>query len=447
MISNYIVDYCLAQDIGIEKLEESNIFPIQKERFFILVATADTKPSKCKNSSLFNLPIKYIHISQKEIDYHIKYFHSMVKIYNLSILALNNSATNKEDNSSIIDMVDNIILFSLKFNTSDIHIESLQDSVAIRFRIDGILQLIFTFQKILYKLLSSIIKLFSSLDISQSRLPQNGRFSKDFNNRQYDFRVSTMPTLNGESIVLRILDSNNSKTTLKEIGFDTKTYQTLNRIVQLHQGLVLVTGPTGSGKTTTLYSILNTLNTVSKKIITIEDPIEYNLSGIQQININEDINLDYSLVLKNILRQDPDIIMIGEIRDETALKIAMQAALTGHLVLATLHTKNAADTITRLLDLNAEPYLIASTLKAVISQRLVRKLSINNKEKYDGRIIVSELLECDEEVCDLILQNYKVQDIVKYAKSQGYITLEENGMKKVQDKITSIEEFYSKIKM
>ncbi len=460
MINSYIIDYSITKDLGLDIIKKHKIFPIQKQELFILVASSNTSHDENLLNSLFDTPIKFLDISPHCIDLKIKNFEILHKIHTLGINALNHTSRNDSNNSYIIDMVEYIILFAIKLKASDIHIESLKQSVVIRFRIDGVLHLIFTFEYAMYKLFSSIIKLFSNLDISQSRLPQNGRFSKTFNSSEYDFRVSTIPTINGESIVIRILDNKNSKVMLKDIGFNKQTFETLDKLIHLHQGMILVTGPTGSGKTTTLYSILNSLNSTSKKIITIEDPIEYNLQGIQQININEDIDLDYSLALKNILRQDPDIIMIGEIRDEKALNIALQAALTGHLVIATLHTNNAPETINRLLDLNAEPFLIASTLKAVLSQRLVRKLCLHCKQiniakgcskcnlnGYDGRIVVSELLQLDTTISQYIHNNENINTIVKYAKSKGYTTLEEDCLLKIENGITSMEEFYSKVKI
>ncbi len=467
MINRHIIDYSITNKIGLDIINKHDIFPMAYEELYILVATSNKNIDISLLDNLFHKPIKFMYVKEQDIQWQIENFNILYKIFDLGFKALNNSHNNNSNNSYIINMIDNIILFAIELKSSDIHIESLKSSMVIRFRIDGVLNLMFTFEYEMYGLFSSIIKLFSSLDISQTRLPQNSRFSKVFSDikgdkvftkesRAFDFRVSTMPTINGESIAIRILDNKNSKVKLQDIGFDKKTFKILSKIIQINQGMLLVTGPTGSGKTTTMYSILNTLNTISKKIITIEDPIEYNLEGIQQVNINEDINLDYSLVLKNILRQDPDIIMIGEIRDEKALRIALQAALTGHLVIATLHTNSASETINRLLDLNAEPFLIASTLKAVLAQRLVRTICKKCKQKgcqecgfsgYNGRIVISELLQFDKKIAKYIIQKSQIEKITKYAKTHGFITLEENGMKKVNRKITSMEEFYTKIKM
>ena len=460
MINNHIIDYTLANNIDIKVLQEHMIFPIKKEELFMLVASSNKQNNELLLTTLFSTPIKFLIVSKQEITNKFKYLDIESSIHTEGLNALQNSHKNQTNNSHIMNMIDHIIIYAIKLNASDIHIESLKHSVIIRFRIDGILHLIFTFNAKMYKLFASIIKLFAHLDISQTRLPQNGRFSKVFTKKEYDFRVSTIPTINGESIVIRILDNDNANIILDNIGFNNYTLSSLKKLIHLHQGMILVTGPTGSGKTTTLYSILNELNSNERKIITIEDPIEYNLDGIQQININEDINLTYTLALKNILRQDPDIIMIGEIRDEKALNIALQASLTGHLVIATLHTKNAPETINRLLDLNAQPFLIASTLKAILSQRLVRKLcqncSVNsqpvgcdscNYTGYKSRVVVSEFLKIDQQISSLIHNNENIDKIIKYAKTKEYTTLEENTLIKVQNSITSKEEFYAKVKM
>jgi general secretion pathway protein E len=460
MINSYIIDYTLSKKLGFSLLKKHQIFPIQKQDLFILIASSNQQNNELFLTTLFDMPIKFITVSKQSIQNKLLYYNIESNIHELGINASFSSFNNNSNNSYIIDMLDKIILYAIQLKSSDIHIESLKKSVIIRFRIDGILNLMFTFKYNMYNLFTSIIKLFAHLDISQTRLPQNGRFSKIFNAKEFDFRVSTIPTIDGESIVVRILDNKNANISLDKIGFNDYTLTNLNKLIYLHQGMILVTGPTGSGKTTTLYSILNDLNSTKKKIITIEDPIEYNLEGIQQININEDIQFDYSLALKNILRQDPDIIMIGEIRDEKALNIALQASLTGHLVIATLHTNNAPETINRLLDLKAKPFLISSTLKAILSQRLVRKLCSNcqkesksigcnrcNNTGYKGRVVVSEFLKFDNKISQYIHNSENITKIISYAKTKGYQTLEENTKIKIKNHITSYEEYYAKVKM
>jgi general secretion pathway protein E len=255
-----------------------------------------------------------------------------------------------------------------------------------------------------------------------------------------------MPIITGESIVLRILDNGVNKKDLNNIGFDEKVLGKVKKSITKSNGLILVTGPTGSGKTTTLYSILNELNDNSKKIMTIEDPVEYQIKGIQQISINNEIGLKFNDVLKNILRQDPDIIMIGEIRDEESLSIAIQASLTGHLVLSTLHTNDSVSTISRLIDLNAKPYLVASTLKAVIAQRLVLKLCCEdgcskcNYTKFDGRVSLFEFLEFDENISSMVSKSFDKSEILKYALNNGFKTLNEDAKEKIEKRLTTLEE-------
>jgi general secretion pathway protein E len=336
--------------------------------------------------------------------------------------------------------------------------------MTIRYRIDGYLEEVFRFKIEFFNILSSIIKLIALLDISQKRIPQDGRFTKNIDHLTYDFRVSILPTITGESIVLRILDNNTKEYQLDTLGMNIDNLNILKKSIQSRSGMILVTGPTGSGKTTTLYSILNALNIESKKIITVEDPVEYNISNIQQVNINDDIGLSFADVLKNILRQDPDIIMIGEIRDKKSLKIAMQASLTGHLVLATLHTNDAISTINRLVDLDAPKYLIASTLKTIVSQRLIRKLCDKCKEEitigskkvyiavgcnscntkgYINREVLSEVLNIDDKISSLILTDASDAQILEYAKSIGFRSIYEDGKDKVSKGLTTLEEVYS----
>lgn len=359
--------------------------------------------------------------------------------------------------------MDDLIAFALDKNSSDIHIETQQESVRIRFRIDGLLHHFFMFDLAFYTVISSVIKLLSSLDITQRRKPQNGRFSKTIKNRVFDFRVSIMPTIHGESIVIRILDKKSVNKSLNNLGFEKEMLASIKECIGFSQGLILITGPTGSGKTTTLYSILKELNSVNKKIITIEDPVEYQIKNIQQVAINSEINLGFVEVLKDVLRQDPDILMIGEIRDIESLKIAIQASLTGHLVLATLHANDSISTINRLLDLQAEPFLIASTLKAVISQRLVLKLCESCKKEtlfngvksfephacpecnlsgFKGRLMLNEILLIDETMASMIAKSTSTFEIINHAKKLGFKKLHDNGIEKVKQGLTTLAEVY-----
>ncbi len=276
--------------------------------------------------------------------------------------------------------------------------------------------------------MSSFIKLVSKLDITQIRLPQDGRFTREKEKKNYDFRVSIMPIINGESIVIRVLDNINIKKNIEDLGFSNHIYEDLKNITTLKDGLVLISGPTGSGKSTTLYSLIKKFNFETKKIITIEDPVEYKISQIQQIHVNDDIGLGFKTVLKNILRQDPDIILIGEIRDKYSLDIALQASLTGHLVLASIHANNSIETLSRLIDLKADSYLLSTTLKYIISQRLILNIckycKKNTCEKcnftgFFGRSSLCEVLEVDKVISSMIFEKNKSMKLENILKRQN----------------------------
>jgi len=459
----YNIDYSLSLNLEKDFLIKHSIVPIEQKGLSILVATSNKQQNIDALITLFNKPVKFIYVSQKDINSELQYLEFKQTLYKLGTKAINIVDT-KNENSYIINFIEKLFSFSIVHNASDIHFESVDNSIVIRLRIDGELNQIFRFKKELFPLISSIIKYFGNLDISQKRIPLNGRFSKKIDGSLYDMRISTMPTIYGESIVLRILDNGNIKKDLDSIGLEDNTLDVIKKTLQFSQGLVLVTGPTGSGKTTSLYSMIHSLNTNNKKIITIEDPVEYRLDGVMQVNIHNEINLNYQVVLKNILRQDPDILLIGEIRDTESLQIAIQASLTGHLVIATLHTNSALETITRLLDLKAEPYLISSTLKMVLSQRLLRVLCKECKTKnvdtncyvakgcskcnyvgYKNRQIVSEILEIDKHISRMIGKGDSMDNLLKYVKTQKFKTLKENAMEFVAQGITTLEEFYSKV--
>jgi general secretion pathway protein E len=458
----YDIDYSLLKNIEKETLLNYNILPISNNILYTLVATSNKELEIDSLGDIFQSAIKLVYVDQKQLEFEFEYLQIKQELFILSQKALHSQNLNSE-NSYIVEFVDIIFEFCIQNNVSDIHFESLETSIVIRFRIDGELTQFFRFDKKLYQAISSIIKIFGNLDIAQRRLPLNARFSREVCKCNYDFRISTMPTIYGESIVLRILDNGNIKKDLCQIGFQDDILEKIQRNIKLNQGLILVTGPTGSGKSTTLYSILNALNTKQKKIITIEDPVEYKLDGVMQININEEIDLNYHKVLKNILRQDPDILMIGEIRDQESLQIAMQASLTGHLVIATLHTNNSLETITRLKDLDAQAYLISSTLKMILSQRLLRVLCPNCKQKnssndyksvgckscnfvgYKGRTVVSEILEVDENISKMISKETSLAKIKTYLQNNGFDSLEHNSKLLVNNGTTSLDEYYSKI--
>jgi len=347
--------------------------------------------------------------------------------------------------SNLLSLFETIIETAIMKRCSDIHFESNKNSYKVRVRIDGILQLMFEFESKIALALISKIKLLSSLDIAKTYKNQEGRFSYIIMDEEYDFRVSTIFTYFGESLVIRVLDKSKSLLNINELGFDIKMLEELKKVLLSDNGLILFTGQTGSGKSTSLYAVLNFIKNIGKKIITVEDPIEYQLDLIEQIGINENMSLSFNDILRNILRLDPDILMIGEIRDAQTLKIATQSALTGHLVLSTLHTNGAVSTITRLKDMGIAEYLLSSTLKAIISQKLIRRLCsackieyevnnlilqqiktiIPNKSRfykpngcsecnqsgYSGRVVVAEVLILDNEFKEKINNSLDVDTI------------------------------------
>jgi general secretion pathway protein E len=470
-LTDTIINYDLCVESDFYKYKQYNILPIEQKELYLLVATTNINQNINQISNMFNTAISLEEVSQKELEFEFCHLDFKKDLFLLAKKAINNNQniynTNKQ-NSSIEQFLQYLLSYVIEQEASDIHFEVVKNDMIIRARIDGELVQFFRFKKLLYPLISSLVKIYGNLDISQTRMPLNSRFTKviKFNQKQkeYDFRISTMPTIYGESIVLRILNNDNIVKNLFQIGFKDQRLDSVKRSIRLSQGLLLVTGATGSGKTTTLYAMLNSLNNKTKKIITIEDPVEYKLDGIMQININEEINLDYHTVLKNILRQDPDILMIGEIRDAQSLNIAMQAALTGHLVIATLHTNSAIETITRLKDLKAQPYLISSTLKMVLSQKLLKKLcdyckttnGQNNFSKavgcqmcnftgYKGRVVVSEVMELDEKILNFIATNQPISKIYDYLKEIKFSFLKNDAKKLVKNCVTTLEEYYAKV--
>jgi len=370
----------------------------------------------------------------------------------------------KKEQSCVSQIFDFIIKQALKLQTSDIHIEARAEDSLVRFRVDGVLCFFCVLEKEIYTALNFHIKFLAHLNVAQNRKAQDGSFDLKFEGKNYDFRVSTLPLLYGESIVLRILKHEENFLSLENLNFCTKDLELLHKAIFSPNGMILLTGPTGSGKSTTLYACLNALKSMQKKIITAEDPIEYKMPLVQQILLNSKAGLDFNNALRAILRQDPDIIMIGEIRDEESLDIAIKSALTGHLLLSTLHTNDAISAITRLIDMRAKPYLLASVLNLIIAQRLVRKLcdfcKVQSHKVYEyegkfceskgchhcnytgflGRELLVELLEIDEKISALIRENANKEVILNYARTKGFKTMFELGLEKARQGITSVEE-------
>jgi general secretion pathway protein E len=444
-IYDEIIDFNFLSGFDIFLLEKSLVLPIKQDGiYFKCFVCEESQIEKLKINSV----IKSYKIKKNDIEFFLNDIDIRLKLYKLSI------RTNKKDNLDYKYMDEFFEIFikkAISSRCSDIHIEALEKSLIIRFRIDGSLKIFYVFVKEFFYTLSSYIKMKSKLDITNSRLSQDGRFTFKIDSKTYDFRVSTMPTINGESIVIRVLDNLNVNKSFDTLGFSSHILDSLKNILKLKEGLVLIAGPTGSGKSTTLYSIIKEFNSENKKLMTIEDPVEYKIEQVQQIQIHDAIGLSFNTVLKNILRQDPDIILIGEIRDEFSLNIALQASLTGHLVFASIHANSSVETISRLLDLNADKYLLSTTLKYVISQRLVLNICKECASKgcpkcnfsgfYD-RSCISEVLKIDEHISSQILHDSYIKDINSYLKSISFKNILEDGKQKVEKGITTLDEVY-----
>lgn len=369
----------------------------------------------------------------------------------------------------VIKLVNLIIMEAIKKKASDIHIELFENEMVVRYRIDGILYDTPPPPKWLYPAIISRIKLMAEMNIAERRLPQDGRIQLKVGGKQIDMRVATLPTLYGESLVLRILEKESILLELENLGFEEFVLGQFKKLITRPNGIILVTGPTGSGKTTTLYATLNKINSSEKKIITIEDPIEYQLRRINQLQVKPKINFGFAQGLRSMLRQDPDIMMVGEIRDLETAEVAVQAALTGHLVFSTLHTNDAASSITRLHDMGVEDFLISSSVIGILAQRLVRLICPECREEYihnpelikefhaktllkgrgcencnysgfKGRMGIFELLVVHEEIRGLILQKTNASKIKEQAVKSGMKTMQDDGFQKVQRGLTTIEE-------
>ncbi len=362
------------------------------------------------------------------------------------------------NDAPIIRMLNALLTQAAKDGASDIHIEPYERSSSVRFRVDGTLREVVQPNKALHAALISRLKIMAELDISEKRLPQDGRISLRIGGRAVDVRVSTLPSSYGERAVLRLLDKGESKFTLEGLGMSGDVLTSFDRLVQQPHGIVLVTGPTGSGKTTTLYASLGRIDTSTTNVLTVEDPVEYELGGIGQTQVNPKIDLTFAKALRAILRQDPDVIMIGEIRDYETAQIAIQASLTGHLVLATLHTNDAPSAVTRLTDMGVEPFLLSSSLLGVLAQRLVRKLCVHCKKVdaqgryhpvgcaecghsgYKGRTGVYEMMVADDKVRSLIHSRAAESQLFVAAEAAGLRSMREDGERLVAEGITSPEE-------
>ncbi len=381
-----------------------------------------------------------------------------------------------DDEAPIIRFVNSLLFQAVKEKASDIHLECFEKDVAVRFRKDGMLHNVTTIPKKLQSSVISRVKIMAELDIAERRKPQDGRIRVKVAGRDVDVRISTVPTIWGESVVMRLLDRSSVLLSLEDLGLEGDKLRTFDFLIRRPHGIILVTGPTGSGKTTSLYASLERINSPEKKIITIEDPVEYQIKGINQIQVNNKVNLTFANGLRSVLRQDPDVILVGEIRDRETADISIHASLTGHLVFSTLHTNDSASAITRLIDMDIEPFLIASSMLAIVAQRLVRVLCNSCREKYEptdeelnrltikraslkdgvlnrakgcqicldtgysGRLAIFEILIMDDDIRNLTLNTTDSNTIKRQAIENGLITLRVDGASKVIEGFTSVDE-------
>ena len=485
-------DIAVASELLDQKfLEPSKIIPLELTDKRIVVAT----PQPFGNDALemmsfllgrevvvqvaktqeFDAAFKRIYAEGTNIPFDQGEFSEQSQLHSEDVERLKDSASQ----APIIKLVMRVISDAVLKLASDIHIEPREDRLCIRFRIDGVLRTVETIDKNMQSALISRIKILARLNIAERRLPQDGRIKLAIKGRETDFRVSTTPTLFGESIVLRILDKSEMSLTFEGLGFNKSDTDLISEMISFANGVVLVTGPTGSGKTTTLYAALKSLNNEERKLFSVEDPVEYQLSGVNQMQVHPQIDLDFARSLRSILRQDPDVIMVGEIRDSETAKISTQAALTGHMVLSTVHTNSAIGTLSRLVDMGVEDFLLTSTLRGIIAQRLVRKVcqkccssktpsiallarlkvdeattkkllkddvvegtgcSACQGTGYKGRTTIYEILPMSAQLKDAFLDGKTETQLFQIARELGFRSLQESGIDKVCEGITTIDE-------
>ncbi len=483
------VDLSLIKEVPLSFAKGNLIMPLKRENGRLIAAVADEKGllALLELSKHFGLNPLPLNVPAGIINDAINRFYGQISsaedvLDNITGEDLSSVATEFEkpkdilgltEDAPIIRLLNALFLQAVKERASDIHIEPYEKELEVRMRVDGILHRVLKPPKIIQEALISRIKIMANLDIAEKRLPQDGRIRLLIGAKDIDIRVSIIPTIFGERAVLRLLDRKHGLIGLWEFGLNKDDEKTLETLLQRTNGILLVTGPTGSGKTTTLYAALNRIHTEEKNIITVEDPVEYQLKGIGQIHVNPKIGLTFASGLRSILRQDPDIIMVGEIRDFETAEIAIQASLTGHLVLSTLHTNDAPSAVTRLIDMGIEPFLIASSLTGVIAQRLVRVICPACKESYKpsdvelsyfsgqhsainlyrgrgcekcsgkgyvGRTGIFEFLIMTDEIRHMITEKTDSQSIKNLASSKGMRTLRADGIEKALKGITTLEE-------
>ena len=478
------IDYRISEKLSTAQLKTYSAIPVKEDEISVYVAFKNPFDviAQDKVQNLFNRKLlKVACADPAQIE---KYINKVALNESIKDVVaeirreLSSSASQGQntENSGILKLIEIILKTSIQSRASDIHIEPTETNCIVRSRIDGMLSETFIFDKDIYPPMVSRMKLLSNMDIAERRRPQDGRFSAQILDKEYDFRISTLPILNGESIVLRILDKSKVIINLEDLGMHPDNFAKFKKSMKAPYGIILVTGPTGSGKTTTLYGALNDIKSVKTKIITVEDPVEYQLNMIQQVHVNEKAGLTFVSALRSILRQDPDVIMIGEIRDQETLRIAIQAALTGHLVFSTLHTNDAISALPRMIDMGIEPYLVSGALVCIEAQRLVRKLCPHCKQKitlsqkafdevkkfvpenyqfyksvgcpqcsqtgYLGREMISEILPISDHIASMVANDASKDELKSVAYEEGFIDMFHDGVIRAANGITTLEEVY-----
>ena len=478
------LDMHLFSRVPYKQLIKYNTLPLEETDLSILIAFSDVLDMAARDAMQRIFPKKPITIAiskpsqirkrlqQLELTESIK---GLVDEIREDLIQAGSDEQNDES-PAVLQLIEIILKSAIISRASDIHIEATEKNCMVRDRVDGMLRQSFIFDKDIFAPLSSRMKLLANLDIAEKRKPQDGRFSATITGKEFDFRVSSLPTLFGESIVMRILDKTKVLIKLEDAGMSSLSFKKFSEAIKVPFGIVLVTGPTGSGKTTTLYGALNAIKDIKDKIITVEDPVEYQMNGIQQVQVNAHVGLGFADALRSILRQDPDKVMIGEIRDHETLRIAIQAALTGHLVLSTLHTNDAISAINRMLDMGIESYLVSGSLVCVQAQRLVRKICTYCKKEYlpsekliadireylpeepvfykgegckecqqtgyMGREMISEVLPISETLSRMVAAGASKDEMTKQAIQEGFVSMFEDGINKALAGETTIEEVF-----
>ncbi|MFZ5353584.1 MAG: GspE/PulE family protein [Bacillota bacterium] len=484
-LEKYYIDPEIPKLINENLARRHMLIPVRKERDKLIVAMADplnifarddvqiatgmeVEPVISTRNDITNAIDQYY--GKQRAEQAIEEFKKQYDVENLN--ELDDETLNEINNAPVVRLVNSIISQAVKTKASDIHIEPYDDNIRVRFRIDGELQEIMTPAKSAHSAIVTRIKIMGKMNIAEKRLPQDGRVETVVDGKEIDLRISILPTVYGEKIVIRLLDRSQFLATKKQLGFSDENLAIFDKLIKSPNGIILVTGPTGSGKSTTLYAVLKELNKVTENIVTVEDPVEYKLEGINQVQVNTKAGLTFASGLRAILRQDPDVIMIGEIRDTETAQISVRAAITGHLVLSTMHTNDAPSTIIRLIDMGIEPYLVANSIVGVVAQRLVRKICENCKKPveltemekhilgvtenikvfkgtgcsscsntgYKGRTSVHEVMLVNKHMRMLIDQRANMDEIRRIAMEQGMLTLKENCKQLIFNGITTVDE-------